>query len=286
LTIRSLEDYLTAYLLAVYEEPEATAIAGQVSEHLLGLDRLGRSKQRDQAVAPGLLEKARHLLDRLLQHEPVQYVLGRAHFYGFDLYVTPAVLIPRPETEELVDLIIKENRLRQELQVLDIGTGSGCIPLALATHLPAARVYGLDVSAKALAVARQNATNHQVTVEWLQADILQEATGLPVNSLDIIVSNPPYVLEGEKKWMRQNVLAHEPHLALFVPNADPLLFYRCIATEAKRLLRPYGLLYFEINEQHGKELAHCLEMQGYQEVRVLPDLFGKDRFVRATNHAA
>jgi release factor glutamine methyltransferase len=282
ITIRQFEDYLTTALSTIYERPEAAAIAGQVAGHLLGLDRLGRSQRRDQPVDSATLDQSQLLLDRLLRHEPLQYVLQSAPFYGFDLYVDPAVLIPRPETEELVDLIIKEHRAGKELQVLDIGTGSGCIPIALAAHLPVRKVYGLDVSEAALAVARQNAATHQVAVEWLKADILaEEEIKLPPASLDLVVSNPPYVLEREKEGMRPNVTSYEPHLALFVPNEDPLLFYRKIALQAKRLLRPGGFLYFEINEQYGHPLTLCLKQQGFQSVSVLQDIFGKERFLKA-----
>lgn len=282
ISIRAFEQSLAASLAAIYERPEAAAIAGQVAGHLLGLDRLARSQQRDQPVDPATLSQGRLLLDRLLRHEPLQYVLQSAHFYGFDLYVDPAVLIPRPETEELVDLIIKEHRVGKELQVLDIGTGSGCIPIALAAHLPVRKVYGLDVSEAALAVARQNAATHQVAVEWLKADILaEEPIQLPPASLDLVVSNPPYVLEREKEGMRPNVTSYEPHLALFVPDEDPLLFYRKIALQAKRLLRPGGFLYFEINEQYGYPLTACLKQQGFQSVSVLQDIFGRERFLKA-----
>jgi release factor glutamine methyltransferase len=281
LTVRSFEDFLTSSLAPVYEEPEAAAIAGQVAGHLLGLDRLGRSRQRNQPVDQATWQAAQGLLDRLLRHEPVQYVLQTAHFCGFDLYVSPAVLIPRPETEELVDLIIKDQQAGNHLRVLDIGTGSGCIPIALAAHLRAEKVYGMDVSEEALAVARRNALACQVQVEWLQGDVLREEIPLPAGSLQVIVSNPPYVLEREKGLMRPNVLGHEPHLALFVPDEDPLLFYRKITREARRLLQPGGSLYFEINEQFGSALAAYVAGQGLQEVRVIQDIFGKDRFLKA-----
>lgn len=259
-------------------------MAGQVAGHLLGLDRLGRSRYREKAVAPATLQKAQNLLDRLLRHEPLQYVLQTVHFFGFDLYVNPAVLIPRPETEELVDLIIKDQRAGNHLRVMDIGTGSGCIPIALAAHLRPEKVYGMDVSEEALVVARRNALACQVQVEWIQGDVLGREIPLPAASLDLIVSNPPYVLEKEKEVMRTNVLAHEPHLALFVPNEDPLLFYKNITWEAKRLLRPGGSLYFEINEQFGSSLATFVAGQGFRQVRIIQDLFGKDRFLKAKNY--
>lgn len=280
-TIREFEEFIATSLAPVYPEAEAEAIASLVAEHILKRDRLTRSMQRDQPVPPAAPDEARQIIARLLRHEPVQYVLEQAHFYGLTLYVNPAVLIPRPETEELVSLIIRENQHRHGLRVLDIGTGSGCISLALATHLPTEQVYGLDVSSAALAVARQNAAAHQQRVEWVQADILAGGVNLPAGSLDIVVSNPPYVLEREKNFMRQNVLDHEPPLALFVPDADPLLFYRAIARQSRRLLKPSGKLYLEINEQFGNQVVAYLAEEGYAEIKLIKDLFGKDRFIHA-----
>jgi release factor glutamine methyltransferase len=265
----------------IYEAHEANAMAMLVAEQVLQLNRLQLSVERQQAVSEEKWQEVSAIIARLQQHEPLQYVLGCAHFYGLELAVSPAVLIPRPETEELVDLIVRENARGQNLQILDICTGSGCIPIALSAHLSAEKVYGLDISEPALAVARTNALKYGQPIGWLRQDILNEDLALPPASLDIMVSNPPYVLEQEKTLMRKNVLTFEPHLALFVPDNNALLFYKRISDLGLRHLKPEGKLYFEINEQQGAPLMHLLKELGYGQVQVLPDLFGKDRFIRA-----
>jgi release factor glutamine methyltransferase len=191
------------------------------------------------------------------------------------------VLIPRPETEELVNLIIRENQYRKGLHIMDIGTGSGCIPVALAKNLSTEKVYGVDISEEALKIAAQNAEKYKMTIEWLQADILTDALPIAPTSLDILVSNPPYVLENEKELMRPNVLQYEPHLALFVPDTDALRFYKCIADVALELLKPGGSLYFEINEQFAAETMQMLQQKGFQKTAIISDIFDKERFVKA-----
>jgi release factor glutamine methyltransferase len=237
--------------------------------------------ERQQPVQQEKWQQAEAIIGRLQQQEPLQYVLGCAHFYGLELEVNPAVLIPRPETEELVDLIVRENTGRQQLHLLDICTGSGCIPIALSAHLSVEKAYGLDISEPALGVARTNALKYGQPISWLQQDILQEDLALPAAGLDIMVSNPPYVLEQEKTFMRKNVLTFEPHLALFVPDNDALLFYKRISELGLRHLKPEGKLYFEINEQQAAPLVQFMHELGYGEVEVRQDLFGKDRFIRA-----
>jgi release factor glutamine methyltransferase len=229
-----------------------------------------------EAQLPGLLAL-------LLAHEPVQYVLGVAHFAGMELEVTPATLIPRPETEELVQLVGQEQQGRTGLTVLDGGTGSGCLAIAVARALRPARTLAVDISAEALAVARRNAARYAPEVEFQQIDILQALpTGLDAGSLDVLVSNPPYVCESERPLMRENVLAWEPDTALFVPDNDPLLFYRRLGEIGRELLRPGAGLYLEINEALGAEMQALLVGQGYQEVRIVQDMFGKARMMRAT----
>lgn len=218
--------------------------------------------------------------EKLKEGMPVQYIIGQAPFYGRTFNVTPSVLIPRNETEELVHLILSSHT--GKCKILDIGTGSGCIPITLALEMPEAEVYALDVSSSALAIARENAADLKVRVKFFQINILEES--LPVKGLDIIVSNPPYVRASEKKAMHPNVLQHEPRLALFVPDEDPLLFYKRISKIAPLSLKPGGYLYFEINEALGKETGEELENLGYLDVRIHKDLNGKDRFVSARWH--
>ena len=279
--IQNLIRHIAAAVANIYEAHEAKAMAMLVVEQVLRLSPLQLSVARQQAVSEEQWQQAADIVERLRQHEPLQYVLGCAHFYGLELEVNPAVLIPRPETEELVDLVVRENTGRQQLHILDICTGSGCIPIALSAHLAAEKVYGLDISQPALDLARKNALKYGQPVEWLQQDILKQDLPLSPASFDIMVSNPPYVLEQEKALMRENVLAFEPHLALFVPDNNALLFYKRIAALGGSHLKAGGKLYLEINEQQALPLKQLLQEFGYDQVQVLPDLFGKDRFIRA-----
>lgn len=213
-------------------------------------------------------------VERLLKGEPVQYVFQHALWLGLDLHVTPATLIPRPETAELVTLIGK--RPAQTLRILDIGTGSGCIAIALKKDHPEWDVCGCDISTEALQVAQENAKRNNTEVKFYPCDILRN---IPKGKYDVIVSNPPYVCESEKSTMESMVLDHEPASALFVSDTHPLLFYERISDVAKQLLTPNGMLYFEINERFGKETAELLHEHGFREIALRQDMFGKDRFV-------
>ena len=283
MNVRDFTTTLSLSLQPLYPESEAQAIAALVVEHLLDLDSLQRMMDAQQLVPPEAEEALLPLQTRLLAHEPVQYVLGTAYFADMDLAVTPATLIPRPETEEVLRVITQEQHGRRGLRVLDVGTGSGCLALALARALPEAAVLAVDISAEALAVARRNAARYAPAVTFEQVDILQSLpASLAAGTLDVLVSNPPYVRESERAQMRENVLAWEPATALFVPDEDPLLFYRRLAEIGGELLRPGGCLYLEINEALGPETAALLEQHGFADVRVLPDMFGKPRVVRGT----
>lgn len=217
-------------------------------------------------------------IQRIRQHEPIQYILGEAPFLGRDFKVSPAVLIPRPETEELVYHIIQESP-QPGLAILDIGTGSGCIAITLQKALTAARIDALDISQKALDIAQANAQRWRADIGLIQADILHDR--LPNQHWDIIVSNPPYVRLSEQQWMQQQVLAYEPSQALFVPDDDPLVFYRQIAALALVHLKPGGRVYLEINEAFGKAISHLLAQAGLEAIRLQQDLRGKDRWVTA-----
>jgi release factor glutamine methyltransferase len=283
MTTREFTASLAASLQAIYPEREAQAIAVLVIEQLLHLNPLQRMMEAQRPVPEAALAELPALQARLLAHEPVQYVLGTAYFDDMALEVTPSTLIPRPETEELVHVISQEQAGRTGLRVLDVGTGSGCLAIALARRLPQARIMAVDISPEALAVAARNAAHYAPGVAFEQVDILQATpAGLASGSLDVLVSNPPYVRESERPEMRDNVLAWEPATALFVPDEDPLLFYRRLAGLGAELLAAGGGIYLEINEALGAETAALLAMHGFEDVRVLSDMFGKARMVRGT----
>ena len=227
----------------------------------------------------------RSCLSDLQTAKPVQYVLGHAWFMGMKLSVSPAVLIPRPETEELVQLLIDlHNANPSPLRIIDIGTGSGCIAIALKKALPHAHVYALDVSADALQLAQQNAAEQSTPIDFVLADILEWEVIFQDNQrFDIVVSNPPYITEDEQKDMHPNVLTHEPHLALFVAGKAPLLFYDHIAAFAQKHLLPNGGLYFEINRMYGKETSDLLRKKGFSDVQIHHDIHGAQRMVSAKN---
>jgi release factor glutamine methyltransferase len=261
--------------LEIYDTQEATSLVNWLLEHHLGLRRVDMMHFLEEKDLP---QKLWEDFDRLKKGEPIQYILGKAPFYGYEFLVNSSTLIPRNETEELVHLILKENK-SPGLKVLDIGTGTGCIPISLALELNKAEVYGLDISKEALEVAHQNAKLLHAEVSFLKCNILEELP--PVEDLDILVSNPPYIPEMGKAEMHRNVLDFEPELALFVPNEDPLLFYRVIAEKGKKLLKPGGKLYFEIHEEFGADVLSLLEEKEYDELRLLKDLNGKDRMITA-----
>lgn len=234
--------------------------------------------------AADLQNELNSILPQLLTGRPFQYVLGKAWFYGLTLSVNESVLIPRPETEELVDRIVQSLKVedRQNPTIIDIGTGSGCIALALKKALPQAKVYALDVSGKALSVARQNAKALNLEINFVQADILEwELVTDPELRFDVVVSNPPYITPGEKEKMELHVLDFEPDLALFVPEESPLLFYQYIADFARHHLWPGGKLYFEINKVYGLEIKELLKKMGYKEVKIVQDMQGADRMIEA-----
>lgn len=261
----------------LYSKEEAKSISFLLIEHLYSCSRSAilADKELQDTDKSLLLNDS---IARLLKSEPLQYIIGQTEFYGNAFSVSPAVLIPRPETEELVQLIISENKNNIPVSILDIGTGTGCIAISLKKALPYANVHALDISTEALAIAKKNALQNNVHISFIEASILSENTELPNTS--IIVSNPPYVMPSEKLLMNANVLEHEPHLALFVEEENPLIFYKAITEKAKRYLFPKGKLYFEINEQFGKETAELLINRGFTNVAIIKDLNGKDRMVR------
>lgn len=266
----------------MYEQREAENIAGMVIENITGLKRMDRVLQKDAGLSTEQQEKLNEYTTLLLQHQPVQYVLHEAWFYRMPLYVDEHVLIPRPETEELVEWIITGGKAGQQpVSIIDIGTGSGCIPIALKKNIPSADVWALDISDEALAVAKRNAETQQANITFQQADILTTSHTSTFPLFDIIVSNPPYIPQSDEKQMHPNVLKYEPHIALFVYDNDPLLFYNAIADFAQTHLQKNGSLYFEIHEAMGEAIEKLLTQKGFTDVLVKKDMQGKYRMVKA-----
>ena len=263
--------------LRQHSTEEAENLINWLLEHHLGLRRVDMMHFLEEKDLPNALKQD---FEKLKAGEPIQYILGKGPFYGREFLVNEHTLIPRNETEELVHLIIKENP-QSGLKILDIGTGTGCIPISLDLEMKSPEVYGIDISEKALELAQKNGELLKSNVSFLKCDILNEMPN--VGELDILVSNPPYVPDGEKSEMHRNVLDFEPELALFVPDEDPVLFYRVIAGKGKLLLKPGGKLYFEIHERFGSEVAELLTSLGYQDVKLVRDLNGKERIASAIN---
>lgn len=265
-------------------DSEAEDAARIIFEDVAGYDRKYIFMNGDREILDFVQRNISAAVDKVLAGEPVQYAVGRARFMGMDFKVSPAVLVPRPETEGLVDLITDDWGGRSDLSVLDLCTGSGCIAVALSRALPFSDVEAVDISADALAVARENAAALGARVRFVRADVLDlrpEEDG----KFDIVVSNPPYVCESEKKDMDARVLDYEPHLALFVPDSNPLEFYRPIAEYASQALKKGGMLYFEINPLFASDIASMLNNTGFADVQIFRDYRGKQRFARAAKTA-
>ncbi len=273
-----ITNYIRQSLQDIYPPEEVKALTMLICCDMLCLDALDIYLGKDMILSECKERELENIIFRLQKNEPIQYIRGFAEFDGRRFKVAPGVLIPRPETVELVELVARENASARRL--LDIGTGSGCIAISLDKKLPEAEVEAWDISEDALAIARENNKELAADVTFLQRDVLSD-DWKKVPSFDVIVSNPPYVTEAEKKDMDANVLDWEPELALFVPDDDPLRFYRRIADLGRELLLPDGKLYFEINQAYGRETAHILEMNQYHDVRVIRDIFGKERIVTA-----
>ncbi len=277
--LREIKQYYHSQLSKIYGRHEASALLNLLIHHFFNLSRT------DQSLNPGFrlteteMLKLHFAVKELKNEKPVQYIIGETEFAGLTLKVTPDVLIPRPETEELVEKIVSKNNSDKQLKILDIGTGSGCIALALKKRLPHSKVTAIDISLPALEVAEQNSTLNNLQLSLLQMDILNaDSRNLP-EKFDIIVSNPPYVTLSDKKQMRNNVIDYEPHQALFVNDNNPLVFYKSIAGFASTHLNKTGVLWFEINENLGREAAVMLKSKGYRAVTLHRDIHNKTRFV-------
>jgi release factor glutamine methyltransferase len=298
MTLKNFRTYFTDTLQEIYLKTEIDTFFFLLIEEKLNLQRVDTVMQPDFLIDDANLSELKIILKRLQKEEPIQYILGNTEFYGLPFKVNKNTLIPRPETEELVEWIIREvtelqsNKVaklvmdatstmneEKSISIIDIGTGTGCIPISLAKNLNNVKISAIDVSSEALIVAQQNATLNNVDISFLEMDIL-ETKELP-QKYNLIVSNPPYVRELEKVEISNNVLENEPHLALFVEDDNPLIFYSKIADLAKIHLKKEGLLFFEINQYLGKETVAMLKHKGFNSIKLKKDLFGNDRMVKA-----
>ena len=278
--LKSLQSFFQNGLLGYYSKDEINAFFYRICEQHLDYKRIDVSLKSDTTITPETFEYFETIISRLLTYEPIQYILGTTSFFGLEFKVDDNVLIPRPETEELVAWILKQADASQPLKILDIGTGSGCIAISLAKQLPNAEVYALDVSPGALEIAGYNAQQNAVQLHTIQANVLDwKPTEV---AFDIIVSNPPYVRESEKEQMAPNVLEHEPHLALFVENNNPLVFYHAIVALSKKALKKQGKLYFEINEYLGDETKALFSSEDFDAIELKTDIFAKNRMLCAS----
>ena len=278
--MQATKKIIFAHLSSLYSNQELESISKLIFEKVLGLSRLQIHLNQHETISAANLAQIKEIIARLSHFEPIQYVLGETEFYGLKIKVDQNVLIPRPETEELVNWIINDYR-NLAPSVLDIGTGSGCIPISLMKNLPGATAQGWDISTGALMLAKENAENSHVKVGFYFADMLRQIFPKSEEKFDIIVSNPPYVTESEQTVMQKNVTDFEPHIALFVPDEDALIFYHAIADMAVNRLKPGGSIYFEINEKFGLATQKLLISKGFTNTILRKDINGKDRMVKA-----
>jgi release factor glutamine methyltransferase len=271
--------YIQDQLSNIYSQREAQSIADLVLEEITQFSKTERIINFEQELSSHQIHQLENYLDQLKLHKPLQQVLGYAWFFGNKFNVNEHVLIPRPETEELVELIVNENT-NKTIKILDVGTGSGCIAISLKKKIPYSTVTAIDISAFALQVAHQNATNLHQTIQLKQLNFLNEETWAELEQFDIIVSNPPYIKQSEQDSMQNNVLLYEPHVALFVPDNDALIFYNKIAFFAKKHLNKNGNIYVEINESLGIETAEVFINKGFH-TSIIKDMLGKDRLIKA-----
>jgi release factor glutamine methyltransferase len=278
-TIKDIRFYLARELIVIYKEPEIRTIADILIKKVTGITKLHDLYDDKYVITVGEAERIINYSEELKTGKPIQYVVGETQFYNCKIKLNSSTLIPRPETEELVDLIIKENK-GYTGNIIDFGTGSGCIAIALASNLPSSVVTGIDISEEAIRIAHENALLNNVQVSLIKDDIfnLRQKTFLKSG---IIVSNPPYIRNSEKQFMSKNVLDFEPHQALFVTDSNPLIFYEAIIRLAEEFLLPGGLLYFEINEMMGSSLVSLLELFGFYDIEVVSDLNDKERIIKS-----
>lgn len=283
MTIKNYKEQFFAELSSIYPNTEIDSFFLILADEYLNLQRIDITLNPGFNIDNSMLLVLNSTLERLKNEEPIQYIIGTTEFYGFPFLVDKNTLIPRPETEELVEWILLEvEKIKnpKPLHLLDIGTGTGCIPISLAKNLPTANISAIDVSTNALKIASKNAKENNVNVDFIEIDILETET---LNKqFGIIISNPPYVRELEKVEIQNNVLQNEPHLALFVSDDNPLIFYNKIADLAKQHLTKDGLLFFEINQYLGEETVKILSEKGFKNIELRKDMSGNDRMIRAS----
>lgn len=277
-TVNDIKNEIKHTLSPIYNIEEINSFIYIIFEHILRYAKIDILLRKDEKIDDSDYKNITDIVKRLLKHEPIQYIIGETEFYNLIIKVNEYTLIPRPETEELVDLIINDNKHRN-ISILDIGTGSGCIAISLAKYLSNAKVSAIDISNQAIEMAKLNAQNNNVQINFIVQDILKIEK--LESKYDLIVSNPPYIRISEKDRMHKNVLDYEPHSALFVSDNDPLVFYRTIAKFAKKHLNDNGTLYFEINEALGEETKKMLLHLAFKNISVLKDIFEKDRIIKA-----
>jgi release factor glutamine methyltransferase len=282
-TIKDIRFYIGQELADLYNNKEIKILSDIIIKTATGITKLHQLYDDNQIITGIDQQKIFRYTDDLKTGKPIQYVTGETTFYNCTIKLNTSTLIPRPETEELVDLIIRDNK-GYAGNIIDFGSGSGCITIALAVNLPSARLMGIEISDEAIDISRQNAEINHAKVNFLKNDILNFDFST-IDKVGIIVSNPPYVRDSEKKQMSQNVLGFEPPLALFVSDSEPLIYYKFILKIADQILLPGGLVYFEINEALGKSMSHLVESFNYTEIEVVRDLNNKERILKARKNA-
>jgi release factor glutamine methyltransferase len=281
-TIKDIRIYLLRELEGIYHESEINALSNIIIRNVAGVSKPHQLYMSEYSFNSEQVVRIIEIAKELKQGKPVQYILGETYFYDCIIKLNSSTLIPRPETEELVHLIISENR-DYAGDIIDFGTGSGCIAIALAANIRRSKITGIDISADAISIANENALLNNVTISFLTGDILNfEDIALP--KAGIIVSNPPYVRNSEKELMRKNVLAHEPHIALFVNDSEPLLYYEALLKIADKILVAGGMVYFEINEAMGDSMVRLLASSGYSDIKLIADINNKDRIIKGTKN--
>lgn len=282
--IGDIRSYYKLKLTRYYDEKEIDTLTFMIIEEFTRLTKSEVLINPEKTVNESELLKIHKAIKDLENYKPIQYILGKTEFYGIPITVNPSVLIPRPETEELVELILKENKNDDNTSIIDIGTGSGCIAIALKNHLSNAEVFAIDVSGNILNVAKNNSELNNTHITFKQFNILTNSHISTFPKFDIIVSNPPYVRKSEKTQMHNNVLSYEPAKALFVDDDNPLLFYKAISDFAKIHLKPLGKIYCEINQYLGKETSDLFLNEGFKHLKIIKDINGNDRILKAFNY--